>query len=428
MLRTLTLLMFLVLSNPPAMGQREPDKIYRSSVKTVKLHPFGNQLAYPIIALNSNEQLELNFDDLDADVKTYYYAFELCNADWTPAQMSYFDYVKGFTRVRINTYRNSSISLTRYTHYTAVLPDRNCYPTKSGNYILKVFLDGDTSKLAFTRRFLVSDNRMNLAAQVLQPYNQQFFLTHHRLQINVSARGFDMRYPQQQVKLMVLQNYRWDNRLLLTNPTFIRQDLLQYTNEQEMLMPAGKEWRWVNLRSFRLLGDRVSAQRNTDSSFTVIVQEEKPRLPNQYFYFRDINGFFINETTEQINPYWNADYAKVHFRFQPPGGKPYPGKDLFIIGEMTGYGRAEGARMRFDPASGSYVTDILLKQGYYDYFYATRDSRNTEGPFSLDQTENNSWETENSYLVLVYYRELGGRYDQLLGVSQVSSMFRQGIR
>jgi hypothetical protein len=84
--------------------------------------------------------------------------------------------------------------------------------------------------------------------------------------------------------------------------------------------------------------------------------------------------------------------------------------------------------MQFDPVSGTYITSMLLKQGYYDYCYATRDSRRTEGPFSLDQTESNSWETENSYLVLVYYRELGGRYDQLLGVSQVSSMFRQGGR
>ena len=405
-------------------AQREPDQIYMPSIRTVKLTRFGDQLSYPIIALLSNDKLELNFDDLDADVKAYSYTFELRNADWSPVQMSYFDYVKGFTQVRITTYRNSSLSLTRYTHYQATLPDRNCYPTKSGNYLLKVFVNGDTSKLAFTRRILVTDNRLNIAAQITQPYNQQFFQTHHRVQVQVNTIGFDVRYPQQQIKVNILQNYRWDNRLELNTPTFVRQEMLQYNNENEMIMPAAKEWRWVNLRSFRLLGDRVSSQRNTDSSFAVFVQEEKPRQGQQYYYFNDQNGMFINETTENINPYWNADYASVHFQFQPPGGMPYQGKDLFLIGEMTNYGQMEGAKLLYNPDKKSYETTLFLKQGYYDYLYATRDSKDSRGVFKTDLTENNSWETENAYLVLVYYRELGGRYDQLVGMTRLNSLLR----
>jgi hypothetical protein len=406
-------------------AQREPDMIYMPSIHTVKFNPFGNQLAYPIIALNSNDKLELNFDDLDADVKAYYYTFELCNADWTPVQMSFFDYVKGFTRVRITTYRNSSLALKRYTHYQAVMPDRNCYPTKSGNYLLKVFINGDTSQLAFSRRFLVVDNRISIGAQVTQPYNQQYFVTHHRLQVQLNTKGFDVRYPQQQLKVDILQNYRWDNRLQLNTPSFVRLEQLEYNNENEMVMPAAKEWRWVNLRSFRLLGDRVSGQKNTDSSFAVFVQEEKPRQGQQYFYFNDQNGLFNIETIENINPYWNADYAQVHFQFQPVGGVPYRGKDLYLIGEITNYGKADSAKLRFNPAIKAYETTLFLKQGYYDYLYATRNSNDQSGPFSTDLTENNSWETENNYLVLVYYRELGGRYDQLIGITRLNSQFRR---
>jgi Domain of unknown function (DUF5103) len=407
-----------------SFAQREPDHIYMPSIKTIKLNRFGDQLSYPIIALMSNERLELNFDDLDADVKAYYYTFELRNADWSPVQMSYFDYVKGFTQVRITTYRNSFLSLTPYTHYQAVLPDRNCYPTKSGNYLLKVFLNGDTSQLAFTRRILVTDNRISIAAQVTQPFNQQYFQTHHRMQVQVNTRGFDVRYPQQQMKVAILQNYRWDNKLEFNTPTFVRQEMLQYNNENEMVMPAVKEWRWVNLRSFRLLGDRVSSQKNTDSSFTVFVQEEKPRIGQQYFFFNDQNGMFINETTENINPFWNADYASVHFQFKPPGGLPFSGKDLYLIGEMTNYGEMDSAKLRFNPAVQAYETTLFLKQGYYDYLYATRDIKADKGPFYTELTENNSWETENLYIFLVYFRDLGGRYDQLVGITRLNSMFR----
>jgi hypothetical protein len=415
----------LMIGNFEAVAQREADKIYMPGIRTVKFNLFGDPLAYPVINLNSGDKLELNFDDLDAGIKIYYYTFELCNSDWTPAPMSYFDYVKGFTQVRITTYRNSSISLTPYTHYQAILPDRNCMPTKSGNYLLKVFLNGDTAQLAFTRRFLVVDNRMPLFAQVLQPYSQQQYLTHHRLQVQLTTKGFDLRYPQQQVKIQILQNYRWDNRLQLMNPSFVRNDMLQYNNEHEMMIPAGKEWRWANLRSFRLLGDRVSRQENTDSLFSLVMQEEKPRAGNQYFYFKDLNGMYINETIENVNPYWNADYARVRFRFLPPGGMPYAGKDLYILGELTGYGKDPDALLTYYPEKKAYETTLFLKQGYYDYEYATREKNRPDLPFLTDLTENNSWETENIYFILVYFRELGGRYDQLVGFSRISSQFNR---
>ena len=124
-----------------------PDAVYSDRIKTVQLYPYGNQLGYPIIRLNSGEQLELHFDDLDANVKNYSYTFQLCNADWTPAMLSHFDFIKGFSQVRINTYRMSSVAFTKYTHYSAMLPDRNSVPSRSGNYVVKVFLNSDTSKV-----------------------------------------------------------------------------------------------------------------------------------------------------------------------------------------------------------------------------------------------------------------------------------------
>src|SRR5690606_18003058 len=124
--------------------------IYRDHISTVKLYVAGNPLAYPVWKLNSTEMLELHFDDLDPVVRNYSYTYQLCNADWTPAILSQFDYIQGFSQQRITTYRNSSIAYTRYIHYQAMLPDRNCRPSRSGNYLLKVFADGDTSRLIFT--------------------------------------------------------------------------------------------------------------------------------------------------------------------------------------------------------------------------------------------------------------------------------------
>src|SRR3954466_4928744 len=84
------------------------------NITTAQLFPSGNQLAYPVLDLNSSARLELHFDDLDGNVKNYSYTYQLCNADWTPALLSPFDFIKGFTQQRINTYRISSVAFTRY--------------------------------------------------------------------------------------------------------------------------------------------------------------------------------------------------------------------------------------------------------------------------------------------------------------------------
>jgi len=414
-----TLLMIFCVLNLQA--QREPDCIYQKNIKSVKFHRLGEAVSMPFIALNSAEQLELHFDDMDGDVKYYYFTLEMRNADWTPVQMSYFDYIKGYTQQRIQTYRTSSAMLSRYTHYQALLPDRNMMPSKSGNYVLKVFVNGDTSKLAFTRRLMVVDRKFPIAAQVQQPFSQHYFKTHHRLLVQVVHRGFELRYPQQQIKLMILQNNRWDNAIKNLQPTFIKPDVLEFVNEQDMLFPAMREWRWANLRSFRLLGDRIRRQQNTDSSYTVFVQEERPRFGMPYYFFRDLNGRQVYETVERINPLWEADYSKVRFTFQPPSGLPFRNKDIYVFGELSDYGRIPEAKMEFNEEHRVYETELTLKQGYYDYVYALKDPRSIV--FETEQTEGNTWETENLYTVLVYYRELGGRYDQLLGISIVSSPF-----
>src|ERR1044072_1058184 len=115
-------LVLLLLTCSHAFSQI-PERIFNPKIKSVQLFPAGNQLAYPILRLGSNEQLELHFDDLDPSVKNYSYTFQLCNADWTPAVLSSFDFIKGFSYQRINTYRISSVAFTRYTHYSAVVPD-----------------------------------------------------------------------------------------------------------------------------------------------------------------------------------------------------------------------------------------------------------------------------------------------------------------
>lgn len=405
---------------PLILKAQMADRIVRNNIRSVKLNAAGNQLQYPIIRLNSSDRLELRFDDMDADVKYYSYTFVLCNADWTPAQLSQFDYMRGFSNVRISTYRNSSIALTPYTHYFTELPDRNTFPTRSGNYLLKVFLNGDTTELAFTRRFLVVDNRVTSGATVVQPFNPTLFRSHQKINFQVNVQNIKPTNVFQQIKVVILQNNRWDNALTNLQPTFVRQNILEYNTENDGIFAGQKEWRWVNLTSLRLQTDRIERGEYTNRGQTLFVKPESERKDLRYMFYRDANGMYQLGNVENNNPFWQGDYATVWFRFVPPQNEPYADKDVFVYGELTNYEFSERNKMIFNKETGIYENSQLLKQGLYDYMYLFRDKKT--GQFDAGLSEGNWWETENNYTILVYYRPMGGRADELVSITQVNSL------
>ena len=119
-------LFLLLFSLVSILGfSQAPDIVFKPYIHSVRFHMYGDQLSLPVYNINSGDQMELNFDDMEGNIKSYYYSFQLCDYDWQPVDISPFNYIKGFTQQRITTYRYSSIALTRYTHYQAILPDRS---------------------------------------------------------------------------------------------------------------------------------------------------------------------------------------------------------------------------------------------------------------------------------------------------------------
>ena len=394
------------------------EKVYKPYIQTPQLFKYGNQQGIPIYTLNSGDRIELEFDDMEGNMKSYYYTYVLCDYNWQPVNLSPFDYIKGFTQNRITTYRYSSIAYTRYTHYQAILPERNSEPTRSGNYLLKVFLDGDTSKLVFTKQMLVLDPKASVSAAVVQPFTPQFFNTHQKIKFTANIQGINTFSAAQQVKVVVLQNNRWDIAQRDIAPTFVRGNVLDFSAENIAVFPAGKEWRWLDLRSFRLQSDRVDSAHYNKSSTEIFLKTDVDRTGQRYVYFPDYNGSYNISTYESINPFWQGDYATVHFNFAQPDGNPYPNRDIYLAGYFTGYDLSDKWKMQFNETTRKYECTAFPKQGYYNYTYIARDQGE---PFKETELEGNYWETENSYTILVYYKSFTDRSDQLIGVSSIDS-------
>lgn len=401
-----------------------PDHIYKPSIHTVKLYRKGDVLSYPMLSLNKPDQLELHFDDLDGDIKNFYYTFQLCNADWTPANLPGFDYIRGFQSTRITNYRSSSISETRYTHYQAFVPDRGSVPMRSGNYLLKVFRNNDTTDLYFTRRFIVVDNRVQVAAQLKQPFSSQLFMSDQRVMVtvNTATARINTMSPQD-LKVVVLQNNMWTTAALVDRPTIYRGNFFEY-NDDALSFQSGREWRWIDLRSLRLLSDRMRriVDDSIDRRIDVFIKPESERKQQVYMYYQDLNGMYTIENRDGNNPFWQSDYAWVHFTFVPPGNQAYPGRDVYVFGELTNYQPDASSRMQFNSDKGVYELALFLKQGYYNYSYVSLDADKPVGNrFYLENTEGNFNNTENNYTVLIYFRPFGGRADELVGYAQLNS-------
>ena len=105
------------------------------------------------------------------------------------------------------------------------------------------------------------------------------------------------------------------------------------------------------------------------------VKPDIDRTALRVVYYRDGNGMFFSETLDGMNPYWQGDYATVHFSYRPAGGMPLR-QDLFLFGELTNYGKDPQAKMIFNKEKGVYETSLWLKQGYYDYGYALKETNN----------------------------------------------------
>jgi hypothetical protein len=412
----------------PIFSQNNPDVIYDSAIHTVRVHPANAPLAMPIISLNELRPLQISFDDFNANYQDYYYSVELMSAQWTAVQLSPFDYLQGFNQIKINEYSVSSIATQRYFHYQFSFPNANCKPKQSGNYIIKVYKNGNTSEVIFTSRFYVVDNQVAIAATVQSPFDGTISRTHQQIKAIADVKKIPYLQPDQ-IKLQVIQNFNYNDAQTIDAPTFIRDNKLEYNREGQFVFPAGKEARWLDLRSLRLASDRIFKFESINNQTIVYLKPDISRADMAYYTFNDLNGNYMISNSESLESDYQNDYAKVVFTYMPSGKLPFVGQNLYLQGALTNNLLDQKALMVFNAKLGLYQKTLLLKQGYYSYNYVLRESsaakENTADVIvAMDdytETEGNHWETENNYTLFLYYRAPGARNDQIIGHVTFSS-------
>lgn len=396
------------------------NRIYSQSVFTLLMYKQGFEMSAPVIRLNSTEKLVLTFDDLRDERVDYHYTIRHCSANWeTTADLQPSEYINGLRDDDIIDSEYSFNTTVSYVHYTLTLPNPRLQPRISGNYLLIVWSD-DPQRPDFTCRFMVFEpSTVGITAEVAQSDRIEDRFTHQQVNFRINLAGFPLMDPKREVKVVILQNDRWDNALYVPGPLFVRGSELDYWYDERNSFPGGNEFRNLDLKSLRAFSERVRKIEWNGNSWQVWLYEDINRSAKNYISDSDINGRTLIKSDDynSYRPEVESDYAWVRFTF--PMAPPPEGTTLCVFGGLTNWSVGAGNTMQINPGTRKYELDLFLKQGFYNYMYVLKNEGSPEGEMQF--TEGNHWETENQYMILVYLHELGGFHDRLIAIHDINS-------
>lgn len=402
----------LLLSSFSAFAQQIRDEVHKDHIQSVRLFPRGTafdaSIDAPVVPLFTGKPLLLMFDDIAFDPEMYTAKLIHCDANWEKSQLKDNDFLADFNLFNIQEYEYSVNTRIPYIHYEFELPK----VTKSGNYIVKVYRQRDEDDVILTRRFMVYEETFKVGAAIVPPSQTAGRNESQQINAVVNYSAGQVTNPEAQITVVIRQNQRWDNAKVLGKPTFINESskILRYESfDGANTFVAGNEFRYTDLRFMRATGVNVDNIRVEPDAIFADGLIDRPRPEVAYSQYLDLNGQYIIETKDRPggNPEIESEYILMTYRLSIPEQKD----PVVLLGALTQWGNIKEAQMEWDPDMEVYRTSLLLKQGWYDYQYGFK----TGEEVATHELEGSYFETENEYEVLVYFRNLGSRYDQLVG-------------
>ena len=372
----------------------------------------------PIIELNSEEKLQLSFDELGDQMQTYFYTIIHCNADWESSDLTNYDYIQGFADVQVKNYYFSFNTTYSYVHYVVDFPNEDISPRISGNYVLRVYKDYERENIVLERRFYVVESKIGIDATIKRPGNAEFRNTGQEVDFKILYEGFQIPDPYSDIRVIIRQNGRYDNQIGNLKPRFLGVNELDYNYDYENMFKGGNEFRYFDIKSMRFLAEYVAAINFEKPYYHVILTQAEDRAFKPYYFINDINGRYYVDVQEGRDKNIEADYVFVHFSL--PVDVPLADENVYVFGALTDWNMDESNQMTYNFDNHAYEITLLLKQGYYNYMYVV--SKDGTGEADLSYFEGNHYETENDYSIFVYYTDMSLRYQKLIGFYKTNTL------
>ncbi|MGL4630850.1 MAG: type IX secretion system plug protein domain-containing protein [Leadbetterella sp.] len=409
MIRAIFFSFFLLIGGKGISQIPLGDEVNSENLKTVLLYSLSPGDTYmfkfrnsPVVQLNAQQGLVLEFDDLETEAKSYRAKIWHCDENWQQSKLLDLQFMSEINEFFIQNFKISIGGKIPYYHYTFPLPK----PKISGNYILRVYDSYDEEKAIIQKAFRVVEPKVSLLLDVLTPQSTEKWRTHQQLNLELSLGSYFINNPLKELTLKVVKNQNYTSELTLPAQYLYKAGLntYKYKNfDDTTLFEAGNEFRFIDITdpyARRENIDRIDVGRPTLFFTTPLTDRSKK---NHVMSF-DQDGGFLLKLPDSFNPDLAGDYFKVVFRAEPAKED----SEIRLNGKLVNW---NPEKMEFNPNTGFFEKELYLKQGMYD-FKLENDVQNLEGNFS---------DTNNTYEVFVYQKIPGKRWAELIGYTKFLS-------
>ncbi|ASW76001.1 hypothetical protein IQ37_14060 [Chryseobacterium piperi] len=389
--------------------------VFGQNIQSIQL--FNPQTNDETPVINFNQTLVLSFDDLTNSSEIYRYTIKHYDRNWNDDNLFFTEIANGSLNALLDRFEYSFNTLQPYTHYKLTFPNEKIQPKISGNFELIVYKDS-ADKPLFKRRFYVVEDKATLAVNVSRIADAKNPNIRQRVEVQAVSAGGDLSSNVNSMSLNVMQNNNSNVTVNNLRPSSTLGNKLLF-QQMNLTFPGNNEFYYFDNKNMNMAADMVRATEVKDGVNQTYLHPVWA-YPLNYQYQPDVNGAYYfrrNDMGLERNAEREADYSWVYFSLD---SDPVD-KDIYVLGGFNNFIPSKENQMQYDAAAKKYVARIFLKQGFYNYILATKESN---GSLNFGEINGNFWETENLYQAFLYYAPFGRNYDGLMGYGE----FRTPVR
>jgi hypothetical protein len=396
------------------------NKQYKQSIKSALLYKSGWELSLPIVSLNSDEKLHLMFDELDKKRRNYSYTIIHCGHDWQQSDLEPYEFIEGHEFHPVDEYHFSQNTLINYINYQAEFPNENFKIILPGNYILKVVEENNPETIVLTRRFYVVQKMIEISGDIINQRLPKHDGLHHQVNFRLNFDPSKIENPVGNFSFKIIQNQGLEKNFSTLKPSSIMGNTLHYEMLPGLKFYSGNEFRHFDLKNFKFTSENLQEINRDPNGYKVILKPDIDLSHAKYEYKKDLNGKRLIKIEGSDRSYRMADYCTVQFSLI--ADTPIEKGSFYICGSLSNWDFDTEYKLEYNETSKRFEKEVVLKQGYYNYKYVFKPENVLQAnDWQYYMTEGNHFQTENEYLLMVYYKPYNKTYQALVGFLSINS-------
>ena len=186
--------------------------------------------------------------------------------------------------------------------------------------------------------------------QVRRARNLSVVEKKHNIEFSIKSSIINFQSPLQNVKVMLLQNGKFETAITNIKPQFTIGNDLIYRYDKETQFWAGNEFLFYENKDIRAANNSIASIDSKGGLYNAHLYLSQARANTPYTFYPDINGNYVVKNIGRENNEIEADYAWVFFSLSAPSF--YDKKSIYVNGMFNNFVMNDENRMEYNAEKG----------------------------------------------------------------------------